>query len=52
MGIGEKIILDNKIMNGLINEEAVFSDETKNYVCPFEPGEFDEVKIRIRTGAE
>ncbi len=51
MRIGEKIILDEKIMNGIINEDAVFSDETKNYLSPFEPNEDDEVNIRIRVGA-
>ena len=48
MRIGEQIILDEKIMNCIINEDAVFSDETKNYLFPFEPDESDEVKVRIR----
>ena len=51
MRIGEQIILDDKILDGIINEDAVFSDETKNYLYPFEPDETDEVKIRIRAGA-
>ena len=32
MRIGEEIILNTKIMNGMINEDAVFSDETENYL--------------------
>ena len=51
MRIGEEIILNTKIMNGMINEDAVFSDETENYLCPFEPDENDEVKIRLRVGS-
>ena len=51
MRIGEQIILDEKIMNCIINEDAVFSDETKNYLFPFEPDESDEVKVRIRIGS-
>ena len=34
MGIGEKIILDNKIMNGLINEEAVSATRQKTMSVP------------------
>lgn len=30
--------------------QAVFSDETAQYRVPVEPGEFDEIKIRIRVG--
>ena len=51
MRIGEQIILENKIMNGIINEDAVFSDETNNYLSPFEPDEDQEVRVRIRVGA-
>ncbi|MDD5944935.1 MAG: glycoside hydrolase family 13 protein [Clostridia bacterium] len=52
MGKAEDILFGNKIMNGIINSDAVFSDETENFLSPFEPSEFDMVRLRIRIGAD
>ncbi len=42
-----KVILD-KLANGKLNTEAIFSDETENFVCPSEPLLGDDVVIKIR----
>ncbi len=47
---GEEAILNNKIMNEIINGDAVFSDETETFLFPFEPNENDEVRVRLRVG--
>lgn len=47
---GEEAILNNKIINGIINSDAVFSDETEAFVFPFEPNEGDIVKVKLRVG--
>ena len=36
-------------MRPLLNGEAIFSDESPAFRCPFEPGIGEEVTIRIRT---
>ena len=36
-------------MRPVFNTEAIFSDETENYVSPMEPEPGDEVTIRLRT---
>ena len=38
-------------MRPVFKVDALFSDETENYVCPMEPKPGDTVKIRFRTGA-
>lgn len=52
MRISEEILYNTSIISGVINFDAVFSDETSNYIKPFEPCEHDEVKIRLRVGRE
>ena len=37
------------LMRPVFNTEALFSDETENFVSPMEPAAGDKVKIRIRT---
>ena len=44
----EKISLYSRVNKSVINMEAVFSDETENYVTPPEPFEGQEVVFRIR----
>ncbi|MCD8036427.1 MAG: glycoside hydrolase family 13 protein [Clostridiales bacterium] len=48
---GEETFINSKIMNGIINRDAVFSDETETFLFPFEPNEDDSVKVRLRVGA-
>lgn len=44
MRISEKVLYNTAVISGIINFDAVFSDETVNYVNPFEPDEYDNVK--------
>jgi len=46
----EKISLRARLNDTFLNFEAVFSDETRNFVSPCEPSVGDEVTIRLRTG--
>lgn len=46
----EKVLLSNRFNKDILNSRAIFSDETKDYRCPQEPLESDEVKVWIRTG--
>ena len=39
-------------MRPVFKVDALFSDETENYVCPMEPKPGDTVKIRFRTGKD
>ena len=39
-------------MRSVFKVDALFSDETENYVCPMEPKPGDTVKIRFRTGKD
>ena len=48
MRISDKVLYNTAVISGIINFDAVFSDETVNYVNPFEPDEYDNVKIRLR----
>ena len=52
MRISEKVLYNTAVISGIINFDAVFSDETVNYVNPFEPDEYDNVKIRLRIGKD
>ena len=36
-------------MRPVFNVQALFSDETENYVCPMEPKTGESVTIRFRT---
>ena len=39
-------------MRPVLNTRALFSDETRNYVCPMEPKTGDTIKIRFRTAKD
>ena len=51
MRISEQILLNTEIYKNSINLQAVYSDESENYIQPFEPDFDDEVKVRIRIGS-
>lgn len=50
MDISEKIILNKKLLSKDVNFDAVFSDESVNYMNPNEPSYYDCVKVRLRVG--
>jgi len=47
----EKTCVKARVGNSRLNINAVFSDETENYVCPSEPRSGDAVRITLRTWA-
>lgn len=50
MNISEKIILNKKLLDKTVNFDAVFSDESVNYMNPNEPSDRDCVRVRLRVG--
>lgn len=50
MSVGEEIIFNKKILSEAVNQAAIFSDESINYMCPNEPSSNDYVKVRLRIG--
>ena len=50
MNASQKLFTYVQIRQPILDERAIFSDGTRNYVIPEEPMPDDEVTIRIRTG--
>lgn len=48
----EKLAFYARINNNYINMEAIFSDETANFVNPLEPSDNEPVYVKIRTAKE